>query len=81
MDQGGPLAPAFLVVTIRAPLERLEARLRDLAEEEGFSPEAAADAVRVRAYLDDVLVRVPASLAARVPDEAAAAPQAVGGLP
>lgn len=79
VDQGDPLALAFPAVTIREPLERLEARLRDLAEEEGFSPEAAADAVRVRAYLDDVLVRMPASLAARVPDEAAAAPQAVGG--
>ena len=79
VDQGDPLAPAFLAVTIREPLERLEDRLRDLAEEQGFSPEAAADAVRVRAYLDDVLVRVPASLAARVPDEAAAALQTVGG--
>ena len=79
VDQGDPLAPAFLAVTIREPLERLETRLRSLAEAEGFSPEAAADAVRVRAYLDDVLVRVPASLAARVPDEATAALQAVGG--
>ena len=79
VDQGDPLAPAFLAVTIREPLERLEARLRDLAEADGFSPEAAADAVRVRAYLDDVLVRVPDSLAARVPEEAAAALQAVGG--
>ena len=50
-----------------------------MAEADGFSPEAAADAVRVRAYLDDVLVRVPDSLAARVPEEAAAALQAVGG--
>jgi len=79
VDQGDPLAPAFLAVTIRRPLERLEARLRELAEEEGFTPDAAADAIRVRAYLDDVLVRVPDTLAARVPAEAAAALAPVGG--
>ena len=73
------MAPAFLAVTIRGPLERLEARLRELAEEEGFTPEAAADAVRVRAYLDDVLARVPDTLAARVPAEAAAVLAEVGG--
>ena len=66
-------------MTIRRPLERLEARLRELAEEEGFEPAAAADAVRVRAYLDDVLVRVPGFLAARVPAEAAEALAEVGG--
>ena len=79
MDQGDPLAPAFLAGTIRRPLERLEARLRELAEEEGFTPDAAADAIRVRAYLDDVLVRVPDTLAARVPAAAAAALAPVGG--
>jgi len=73
------LAPAFLAVTIRRPLERLEARLRELAEGEGYTPDAAADAIRVRAYLDDVLVRVPDTLAARVPAEAATALAAVGG--
>ena len=73
------MAPAFLAVAIRAPLERLEERLRALAEAEGYLPESAADAVRVRAYLDDVLVRVPDTLAARVPAEAAAALAEVGG--
>jgi len=81
VDQGGPLAPAFLAVTIREPLERLEAQLRELAEAEGYLPEAAADAVRVRAYLDDVLVRVPDTLAARVPEVAQAALAEVGGRP
>ena len=79
VNQGDPLAPAFLAVTIRRPLERLGARLRELAEAEGYTPEAAADAIRVRAYLDDVLVRVPDTLAARVPAEAAAALAGVGG--
>ena len=32
VDQGDPLAPALLAVTIREPLERLEDRLRALAE-------------------------------------------------
>ena len=77
--QSLPLAPAFLAVTIRSPLERLEARLRELAEAEGYTPEAAADAIRVRAYLDDVLVRVPDTLAARVPAGAAAVLAEVGG--
>ena len=31
VDQGDPLAPAFPAVTIRDPLERLEARVRGLA--------------------------------------------------
>ena len=53
--------------------------LRELLEAEGWTPGAAADAVRVRAYLDDVLVRAPDALAARVPAEAAAAPGPVGG--
>ena len=79
VDQGDPLAPAFLAATTCDPLERLETRLRSLAEAAGFSPEAAADAVRVRAYLDDFLVRVLAPLAAQVPDEATAASQAAGG--
>ena len=80
VDQGDPLAPAFLAVTIRTPLEWLEQRLRELAQSElGYSPEQAAGAVRVHAYLDDLLVRVPASLAAQVPTEAAAALEQVGG--
>ena len=79
VDQGDPLAPAFLAVTIRTPLERLEERLRVLAVEEGYTPEGAADAIRVRAYLDDVLVRAPDTLAARVPTEAAAVLREVGG--
>ena len=78
VDQGDPLALAFLAVTLRGPLERLEARLRELLKEEGWDPAAAADAVRVRAYLDDILVRVPDTLAPRVPAEAAAAVAPVG---
>ena len=64
-------------MTLRGPLERLEARLRELLEEEGWEPAAAAAAVRVRAYLN-ILVRVPDALAARVPAEAAAAVAPVG---
>ena len=48
VDQGDPLSPALLAVTIRRPLERLGARLRELAEAEGYTPEAAAHAIRVR---------------------------------
>ena len=78
VDQGDPLAPALLAVTIRDPLERLEERLRELLEQEGWDSGAAADAVRVRAYLDDILVRVPDCLAAQVPAAAAAACAPVG---
>ena len=65
-------------MTPRAPLAGLERRLRRLLEDGGLDPAAAADAVRVRAYLDDILVRVPDTLAARVPDEAAATLRGVG---
>ena len=78
VDQGDPLAPAFLALTLRDPLARLEARLREAAEADGLTPAAAADAVRVRAYLDDVLVRVPEGIAGRVLQEAADALAGVG---
>ena len=69
VEQGDVLGPLLFAMAFRAPLERLRRKLVDLLRtEHGFSPEDADAAVVLGAYLDDVLVGLPAAAAARVPE-------------
>ena len=58
VDQGAPLSPAFFAVGVAPALQRLEERLRTAAADRGSDPEE----VTLIAYLDDVLLGLPASL-------------------
>ena len=60
------LGPLLFAVAFRKPVEALRAALvTALVEEHGFSREEAEAAVVLGAYLDDVVVGLPAELAAR----------------
>ena len=81
VGQGDVLCPLLFAVAFRKPVEALRAALvTALVEEHGFSPEEAEAAVVLGAYLDDVVVGLPAELAARVPSLAAQAFASVGCL-
>ena len=68
------LGPLLFAMAFRRPVERLRELLVDaLVEEHGSSKEEAVAAVVLGAYLDDVLVGLPAEAAARVPALAAQA--------
>ena len=72
MEQGDVLGPLLFAVAFRRPVEELRAALvAALVEEHGYSLREAEEAVVLGAYLDDVLVGVPAAVAARVPALAA----------
>ena len=73
VDQGDPLAPLLFACGIRPRLTELERMLRERAGNMGLPP----DKVRIFAYLDDVLVAVPAALAEHVLHDASSC---FGGL-
>ena len=74
VEQGDVLGPLLFAVAFRRPLEELrEALLAHLESEHGFSRADAEAHVVIGAYLDDVLVGLPAAAAARVPELAAEA--------
>ena len=79
VEQVDVLGPLFFAVAFRKPVAALcEQLLQCLEEEHGFSREQAEDELVVGAYLDDVLVGIPAAAAARVPEFATAAFAHVG---
>ena len=81
VEQGDVLGPLLFAVAFRRPLEELrEAPLAHLESEHGFSRADAEAHVVIGAYLDDVLVGLPAAAAARVPDLAAEACARVGRI-
>ncbi len=81
VEQGDAFGPFLFAVAFRRPVEELRAALvAALVEERVYSPEEAEEAVVLGAYLDDVLVGVPAAVAARVPALAAQAFAPAGGL-
>ena len=81
VEQGDVLGPLLFAVAFRKPVEALRAALvTALVEEHGFSREEAEAAVVLGAYLDDVVVGLPAELAARVPSLAAQAFASAGCL-
>ena len=72
VEQGDVLGPLLFAVGFRKPVEGLRASLvTALVEEHGYSADEAEAAVVLGAYLDDVVVGLPAALAARVPALAA----------
>ena len=73
VDQGDPLAPLLFACGMRPRLRALEHALREAAGQLNLPP----DDVHVLAYLDDVVVLVPAALAGGVQ---AAAQEALGDL-
>ena len=74
VEQGDVLGPLLFAMAFRRPVERLRELLVDvLVEEHGYSKDEAEAAVVLGAYLDDVLVGLPAEAAARVPALAAQA--------
>jgi len=74
VEQGDVLGPLLFALAFRRPVEELRAALvAVLVEEHGYSPQEAEAAVVLGAYLDDVVVGLPAVVAARVPALAAQA--------
>ena len=74
VEQGDVLGPLLFAMAFRRPVERLRELLVDvLVEEYGHTKEEAEAAVVVGAYLDDVVVGLPAEAAGRVPALAAQA--------
>ena len=74
VEQGDVLAPLLFAVAFRRPVERLrEILVATLVADHGYSLEDAESEVVLGAYLDDVLVGLPAPLAAQVPAIAAQA--------
>ena len=72
VEQGDVLGPLLFAVAFRRPLEELrEALLSHLEAEQGCSRAEAEAQIVIGAYLDDVLVGLPAAAAARVPELAA----------
>ena len=73
------LGPLLFALAFRKPVEALrEALLTLLEEKHGYSRADAEAAVVLGAYLDDVLVGLPASVAGQVPALAAQAFHTVG---
>ena len=73
VEQGDVLGPLLFAAAFRGPLAELRDRLLSCLETEcGYSPEHAEAELVLGAYLDDVLVCLPAAAAARVPGLAAA---------
>ena len=80
-DDSAPALAQRQRLLFRRPVERLrELLVNVLVEEHGYSKEEAEAAVVLGAYLDDVVVGVPAQAAARVPGLAAQAFAPVGCL-
>ena len=68
VEQGDVLGPLLFSAAFRRSLETLRERLLDvLVNEFGLTREAAEAELVLGAYLDDVLVGLPAAVAARVP--------------
>ena len=68
VEQGDVLAPLLFAVAFRRPVERLrETLVETLVVQHGYSLEDVESEVILGAYSDDVLVGLPASLAAQVP--------------
>ena len=66
VEQGDVLGPLLFAMAFRRPVERLrELRVDVLVEEHGYSKDEAEAAVVLGAYLDDVLVGLPAEAALR----------------
>ena len=81
VEQGDVLGPLLFAMAFRRPVERLRELLVDvLVEEYGHTKEEAEAAAVLGAYLDDVVVGVPAQAAARAPALAAQAFTPVGCL-
>ena len=81
VEQGDVLGPVLFAVAFHKPVEALRTALvAALVEDHGYSPEEAEAAVVLGAYLDDVVVGLPAEAAARVPALAAAGFETVGCL-
>ena len=79
VEQGDVLGPLLFALAFRKPVEALrEALLTLLQVEHGYSRADAEAAVVLGAYLDDVLVGLPASVAGQVPALAAQAFHTVG---
>ena len=74
VEQGDVLGPLLFAVAFRKPVAELRERLLELLQNElGYTREEAEAELVLGAYLDDVLVGLPAAAAARVPGLAAAA--------
>ena len=74
VEQGNVLGPLLFAMAFRRPVEELRAALvAALVGEFGYSPADAEAAVVLGAYLDDVVVGLPAEAASRVPALAAQA--------
>ena len=74
VEQGDVLAPLLFSAAFRGSLAALRERLLDLlVAEPGYTREQAEAELVLGAYLDDVLVGLPAAAAARVPGLAAEA--------
>ena len=74
LDQGDPLAPIIFALGLAPHLNALESRLRDMASAQGLDP----NRVHILAYLDDISIIVPPTMAVEALEAASVAFLAFG---